>query len=930
MPLRKKRRIRSSRKNNHSNLTEGSDDRGSGALYEPGGMWMLDDGPDASEAASIPPIRNSRSTRTQNHYLAEWLQHEALYAKLLVDQEFPAGGFDYCSTCQSRDAIFLCSSCHGNLQKCRNCMISSHTHLPFHRLRKWNGRYLEDASLASVGLVTYLGHSGSQCTENRGFISLCVLHLDGFHTLSVNFCHCLSIPYHIQLFQSRLFPSSFQSPQTAFTFDLLAQFRIHHLEEKGSAYTYIRSLCRLTNDVGPIDTPHTGAYGSTAMPLPPTISCPACPTPGVNVPINWEENCPVNEKWKFRRFLHVDGNFRLVSQKKGWKSSDHLLWSAGGFFANFEEYKAYLGQVDAQPQEKSDCSDYRATSTISRTRFGQLEVTGVVGAVCRHECAVPNGFVDLHHGERYASTDFAIANMLQGMNGISDVAISYDIACQYKKRFNDRFARLPHILQPFPMSLTWLVPKFHLISHQAKCQVKYSFNYCPGVGRTDGEAIERFWSAHNILGSSTKRMTPESRMDTLNFHFNDWNWQKLRRMGSLLSDRLEVSLEMIGQHEELFTGLCEGIGHEQCQEWIVMEEQYQHAPEGPSIYHIAEDQAPTRAEILRGLTRFDLAVENEPGEDIQGNPALVFWVNDGIDIEETQRHRVRVRARTVNQGDMDIERVRLNRQRANLRGRIVAWLANAPDGLLDDYEDNQPDIQLPEDMFLPLPSTLVIGNDHEQAWDTERQLRKSHAFDCLKTIRKRLIEKLALQREQRLHNRGQAAANRSSAAMKQIDHDIAFHAGQYRTSFAALQRLGGNIPNALRHLEDADVSATNVIDYMDVLGHGYDVTVSWIWQQARLGEQVAGNNWIREVLRVQFLNAKANFDRWREEKELVWAEFKYTRGTFLHLAHYWSQRAVEADFPGAQAHACAMEALYTELGQDIQHTIEHYVRRGVI
>lgn len=119
------------------------------------------------------------------------------------------------------------------------------------------------------------------------------------------------------------------------------------------------------------------------------------------------------------------------------------------------------------------------------------------------------------------------------MSKIKEVILSYDIACQYQRNFHTRFANSPFLHRP-DISLIFLIPKFHLPAHKIDCHYQYSFNYERNVGRTDGEAIERFWSTHNFLSGSTMRMTPGSRADTLNFHFNDWNWKKTCKMGEFI------------------------------------------------------------------------------------------------------------------------------------------------------------------------------------------------------------------------------------------------------------------------------------------------------------------------------------------------------------------------------------------------------------
>lgn len=51
----------------------------------------------------------------------------------------------------------------------------------------------------------------------------------------------------IQLFTFKLFAASMISPKTAFTFQVLEQFRMLNLEGKTSAYTFTKMLARLTS-----------------------------------------------------------------------------------------------------------------------------------------------------------------------------------------------------------------------------------------------------------------------------------------------------------------------------------------------------------------------------------------------------------------------------------------------------------------------------------------------------------------------------------------------------------------------------------------------------------------------------------------------------------------------------------------------------------
>jgi hypothetical protein len=115
------------------------------------------------------------------------------------------------------------------------------------------------------------------------------------------------------------------------------------------------------------------------------------------------------------------------------------------------------------------------------------------------------------------------------------VIVSYDIACQWGLNWATRVhaPTMPKHLRPSPsLEITYLVPKFHLEAHVVKCHAPYSFNYTIGVGRTDGEGIERNWSWLNGVASSLSMMGPGARWDTLDDFCNFANWRRSIELGT--------------------------------------------------------------------------------------------------------------------------------------------------------------------------------------------------------------------------------------------------------------------------------------------------------------------------------------------------------------------------------------------------------------
>lgn len=134
----------------------------------------------------------------------------------------------------------------------------------------------------------------------------------------------------------------------------------------------------------------------------------------------------------------------------------------------------------------------------------------------------------------YVNMDYFFISSLRRGPLPRRLVVSYDIACQWSKNLLQRAEMYPsNPLSPTPddLELVFLVPKFHLPAHISQCQIDYSFNLTPHVGRTDGESVERGWASANAVANSTKEMGPGSRRDTLDDHFGDYNWRKVSQLG---------------------------------------------------------------------------------------------------------------------------------------------------------------------------------------------------------------------------------------------------------------------------------------------------------------------------------------------------------------------------------------------------------------
>jgi hypothetical protein len=134
--------------------------------------------------------------------------------------------------------------------------------------------------------------------------------------------------------------------------------------------------------------------------------------------------------------------------------------------------------------------------------------------------------------------DYCLWSSISNSPNVNKYVISYDVACQWHKNVWSRATSLPKNIRPNKnvMDCKFLVPKFHLPAHILECQLNFSFNTTPGVGRTDAEAVERTWAEMNAIGKFTREMGPGSRSDYINDFSSDRNWKKTIRFGEPLDN----------------------------------------------------------------------------------------------------------------------------------------------------------------------------------------------------------------------------------------------------------------------------------------------------------------------------------------------------------------------------------------------------------
>lgn len=196
--------------------------------------------------------------QTQNDQLSDWLPHRETYLSTLLEMEAPRQ--QNCQQCKSADVVFRCMDCLGQPILCQICTLEFHQKQPFHRLQRWNGRYLSPCRLMDLGFVIHLGHGGEPCPglpesssgqQSRDSV-LCMIDQSGVYHHKIRACACPGSPnLAIQLLRMQFYPSTMTKPETVFTFSVLDDFYIDAMECKTSANNYFNKLRRLTDNAFP-------------------------------------------------------------------------------------------------------------------------------------------------------------------------------------------------------------------------------------------------------------------------------------------------------------------------------------------------------------------------------------------------------------------------------------------------------------------------------------------------------------------------------------------------------------------------------------------------------------------------------------------------------------------------------------------------------
>ncbi|KAG2008760.1 hypothetical protein CC2G_014154 [Coprinopsis cinerea AmutBmut pab1-1] len=390
-----------------------------------------------------------------------------------------------------------------------------------------------------------------------------------------------------QYLMAGMYPSTFKSVETVFTFQLLRDFNLAVLECCTSAGEYFSKLRRLTNPDFPDTVPNRHRellraarqfrhlqelirFGYTtreaaSKPGSMALFCAACPQPDVNLEENWEKD---KQQWKYSMSFVADGNFVCVRQSKKGAGQDLFLKQGEGYFVESRAYKHHLASA-TENTEHSTCNEHRAVADKNKAHKG-YDATGIGALACaRHGAFVPSSVVDFQKGERQMNMDYALCEGLKAVvsSKVPRIIFIYDICCQYWKNLAARIKAYKDIKLPWYDRMVFSIGQFHVHGHQEKCLPRFSPLYIEGIGWNHGEILEPNWSLLNSTGTMTSTMTEAHRMEVLDSKMMDLNWKKMTNLYKTLPKALERAYENLAELVDAVDMLKTSASAAQREQW---------------------------------------------------------------------------------------------------------------------------------------------------------------------------------------------------------------------------------------------------------------------------------------------------------------------------------------------------------------------------
>ncbi|KAH9474109.1 hypothetical protein Pst134EA_001154 [Puccinia striiformis f. sp. tritici] len=275
-------------------------------------------------------------------------------------------------------------------------------------------------------------------------------------------------------------------------------------------------------------------------------TCPACFGPSLKTGLH-RLTSVAN-----RLNISFDGNFQHRHQKVAGRNAGPLI--IPDMFiqpAKLDQLKEYIANQERihkinKKADKCAASHKAGNDNRNETTWKACDDTGLMGACCRHDVVIH--LANIHGtGENRALPLVILERIINTIEPDRPIGVLYDLGCSL-----DKFVQLRDIWPQWRSRLTFGTSVFHAYVHEWPCQVKYNPRYQKGWGLSDGESLERLWSALSPLVSPLRYATRNNRLGALAHRCKYRNKQSVINLASWLRKKFDQALVRRDTEKDFF------------------------------------------------------------------------------------------------------------------------------------------------------------------------------------------------------------------------------------------------------------------------------------------------------------------------------------------------------------------------------------------
>ncbi|KAJ7061114.1 hypothetical protein C8F01DRAFT_1083331 [Mycena amicta] len=884
--------------------------------------------PDMDDVGGKAGAEKRKRYASSDDPMSVWVPHAPMFLEELLRRE-GLGDFTHhpqCARCVQSlqpqvDRIFRCTHC-GDYLQCEACVRSEHKAHPLHVIKPQQT-------------------NGCSRRPRRFYAATTDLPL-----------YTRPVPQHFATATGSWLvpPATTTDPETCATLEALELFRLLQVVGNVNVHDFVGTLERLTDPTRVDATPvwkrsgraheRGGLEGTRTGGL--AVSCWACPQPGRNLPDGWKLVAR-SHQYLYKLMISVDANFRLKNRIRANERQDPALGEGKGYFV---ETKAYKEHLKTYIPEKERC--FNKTQRLLQA-FGYPALVGLyvlgtdsfddrVWAIYRRE----NG--------GFANMDYIVLATLQDEE-VKCITTTYDIACHWQvllpiraDRIRER-GELKTDLSKYKMQFA--LPVWHAAAHEINCRSKNTLSYAVGVGKTDGEGIERTWSLLNPIGWSTKEMGEGARHDAIEDKIDYLNFEKNVGQGKTLLRKLIVATAECKTQEEEFEHLTSTVSKETVRGWEAMVRGWEKDKTKPNPYLVVggKEAGPSERQVMEELKAAEL-------EDVRagrapllegGKMTAASFIKAGLQLEEAQRRILaELKAKAVITADrssaIQEQRFSLLKKLKTFKQLQLTYMPGIEDIRRKDDEQRDPDVAPPKAEHIKIYLPSEVSADERQrvcargVVNAEGKLRLGQCGDALAALRIALYVKTHLVYWRNANAVGQKGSTRSASLLERVAERIERVVRKYRQGYAAVRALKGeHFETEFRELADADINGRTGVEndaaalkklraaesarasHNEPSETTTKARVSWIWSVG------GGSN--ESQLHDYWTKARARKDRWTEEVALLREEMKRVLRCLATVQREWerwgtAREGVDVALAGGlRAYAIRQSALHKRIGE---------------